>query len=318
MVNLDLRHLQMLEVLAEARTLASAADALSITPSALTHRLREAERRIGAPVLVRGRRGVKLTPTGLRLVEVARRCLGELELAERAIERGGAAGVELVRMGASTLSGYEWLPGLLRQVESAGLAMEIEVVLDVSLAPVQALLDRKIDLAIMPTRVSVASTRSLPLFRDEMVAVVPAGHSKAGRAFLDAEDFSEESYVTDGTTRETGREFERLFEPSGVRPRKVLRAGHTEAVIALVRAGFGLTILTRRTAEPYLRPAGLVVIPLTAKGLFLEWHATLRREAFHGSPARTVADLLVGVDRRQARQIPASLRRRAAGRSAPS
>jgi LysR family transcriptional regulator for metE and metH len=220
---------------------------------------------------------------------------------ERDAGLGAIVRVETVRIGASTLSGYEWLPDLLRAIEAAGLPLEVEVALDVSLNPVQALRERKIDVAIKPARVTLGSTRSIPLFRDEMVAVLPAGHSKCGRPYLAAEDLLDEPYIADGTTRETGREFERLFEPSGVRPQRVLRAGHTEAVIALVRAGFGLTILSRRTAQAYLDRGGLTAVPLTPKGLYLEWHAALRKDSYRSSPARTVADLLIAstsVDRR--------------------
>jgi len=292
MPKLDIRHLQMLEAVAGEVTLAAAADRLSITPSALTHRVREAERRIGAPLLARGQRGVALTPAGVRLLEVAARCLKELDQAEWDAGRGVTAHVDVVRIGASTLSGYEWLPDLLRGIAASGLPIEVEIALDVSLNPVQALRERRIDVAIMPGRAALGSTRSLPLFRDEMVVVLPVGHAKGRLPYLEAEDLLDEPYITDGTTRETGREFERLFEPSGVRPQRVLRAGHTEAVIALVRAGFGLTILSRRTAEPYLDPAGLTAVPLTSKGLFLEWHAVLRKDSFRSSPARTVSDLL--------------------------
>lgn len=295
MPKLELRHLQMLEALAGAPTLGRAADRLNITPSALTHRIREAERRIATPLLVRGRRVPTLTAAGERLLAVAVRCLSELDGAEHDVAHGAPQPLDVVRIGASTLSGYEWLPDLLRRLAAAHPTIDVEVALDVSLNPVAALKERLVDLAIVPARVRLGSVRSLELYRDEMVAVLPAGHRLARRPHLDAEDLIDEPYVTDGTTPEKGREFERLFEPSGVRPRRVLRAGHTEAVIALVRAGFGLTILTRRTAAPYLAGADLAAVRLTPKGLYLAWYAVLRAESFRQSAARTVAGLLVEI-----------------------
>lgn len=297
MLKLDLRHLQMLEAISQSRTLLDAAHRLSISPSALTHRVREAERRLGVALLVRGKRQPSFTDAGNRMLSIATRCLRELEQAEEELARSKQQATQVVRIGASTLSGYEWLPDLLRRLNAAHPSIDVEAVLDVSLNPVAALKERLIDVAIMPARIRLGAVRSQELFRDEMVAVLPASHPKSRLRFLEADDLIDEPYVTDAMKPETGREFERLFEPSGVRPVRVLRAGHTEAVIALVRACFGVTILTRRTVAPYLAAGDLSVVRLTRKGLYLTWHAVLRAGAGKASAARVVADLLAEVDR---------------------
>jgi len=296
-LKLDLRHLEMLEAISQSRTLLEAAHRLSISPSALTHRVREAERRLGVPLLLKGKRQPAFTEAGNRMLSIATRCLRELEHAEDELARSKQQTTQIVRVGASTLSGYEWLPDLLRRLNATQPSIEVEVVLDVSLNPVAALKDRLIDVAIMPARIRLAAVRSQELFRDEMVAVLPATHPKSRRRFLEADDLIDEPYVTDGMKPETGREFERLFQPSGVRPVRVLRAGHMEAVIALVRASFGITILTRRTVAPYLAGGDLSVVRLTHKGLYLTWHAVLRADAAKSSAPRIVADLLGEVDR---------------------
>ena len=300
-LKLDLRHLQMLEAISQSRTLLDAAHRLSISPSALTHRVREAERRLGVALLVKGKRQPAFTEAGNRMLSIATRCLRELERAEDELASSKLQVTQVVRVAASTLSGYEWLPDLLRRLNATQPSIEVEVVLDVSLNPVAALKDRLIDVAIMPARIRLAAVRSQELFRDEMVVVLPATHPKSRRRFLEADDLIDETYVTDGMKPETGREFERLFEPSGVRPARVLRAGHMEAVIALVRASFGVTILTRRTVAPYLAMGDLSVVRLTRKGLYLTWHAVLRADAAKSSAARIVADLLAEVGR-EARQ----------------
>lgn len=289
---LDLRHLQMLEAISGSRSLTDAAHRLSISPSALTHRIHEAERRLAAPLLVRGRREPVLTDAGVRMLGVATRCLRDLEHAESELSRGGQHVAEVVRIGASSLSGYEWLPELLRRLNASRPTLDVEVAPDVSIDPLAALREGLIDVAIMPVRVRLASVRSRKLFRDEMVAVLPVAHPLSGRRYLDAGDLIDEPYVADAATPETGREYERLFQPSGVRPIRVLRAGHTHAVMALVRASFGITILTRRTAAAYLAAGDLTAVRLTRSGLYLTWHAILRAASARSSAARTVADLI--------------------------
>jgi|SRR5579872_2097702 len=307
MPRLDIRHLLMLEAIEASVSLTDAARRLNITASALSHRMREAERRIGAPLFARTARTPQLTDAGVRLLNVAVGILRTLEEAEKEVAASPPLSVDVVRIAASTLSGYEWLPGLLRTLQAEHPSIDVEVVLDVAVDPVSALRDRVIDIAVVPSQVSMVTLASLPLFDDEMVVLLPASHPKANRHWLDAQDLVDELYIADGTARETGREYERLFGPAGVQPRRVLRAGLMESVMTLVRDGFGVTVSTRATARPYLRTEGLAAVPITQRGLFVTWHAVLRREDFRRSPARIVAEQLAApaVARRQMESLTA-------------
>ena len=295
MPKLDLRHLLMLEAMAATPTFAEAADRLNITPSALTHRLREAERRLALALVARDGRRARLTEPGKRMLLAAQRCLAELEAAEREASGSRGGSQQVVRLGGSALCGYDWLPALLRHLERTRPEIDVEVVMDVSLNPVAALGDRRIDLAVMPTRIKSRSVTSVRLFQDEMIALLPVAHPKAGRRHLDVSDVAAEVYVADTVTPEHGREYERLFEPAGLRPARVLRAGHMAAVVALVRAGLGVTVTTRTSAAPFVSGGGLSVVPLTATGQFLTWHAVIRSAAGRGSAPRVVAEALAQV-----------------------
>ncbi len=292
---LEIRHLLMLEAISGARTLAEAAQRLNITPSALTHRLQEAERRLAQPLLRRSGRRVELSDAGIRLLQAARVCVRELDAAEREAMTVGQEARQTVSIGASTLCGYEWLPGLLARLEQTQPLIDVEVVMDVSVDPLRALRERRVDVAILPIAVRDRTLTSVRLFRDEMIALLPADHPKCVARFLDVRDLAGEVYVADVTTPETGREFERLFEPAGIRPTRILRAGHMAAVVGLVRSGIGVTICTRTSAAPYVAGGGLALVRLTAQGQFLTWHATLHRtRARHAAP-RHVADALAHV-----------------------
>ena len=173
------------------------------------------------------------------------------------------------------------------------------MVVDVSLNPMAALRDRRIDLAVMPNRARGRDVAAVRLFQDELIALVPADHPKAKRRYLEVRDLVAEVYVTDTTTQESGREYERLFEPAGVRPARILRAGHMEAVIALVRAGLGLTVTTRTSAATFVAGGGLRIVPLTAGGQYLTWHAHFRTTRLRGAAVRLVADALAQVVRQR-------------------
>jgi LysR family transcriptional regulator for metE and metH len=294
-VRLELRHLAMLEAIAETPTLGEAARRLRITPSALSHRLAEAERRVGRPLVARGAGRPELTAVGRRLLPIATRTLREL----REVEREAADEVPVVptvRLAASTICGYQWLPPLMRRLASRPDPIELEVAVDASLDPVGAVRAGTVDLAVVPAAVRERGLRSVPLFDDEMVAVLPAGHPKAARAWLAPRDFLDETYVADATRPQSGREFDRFFRPARVTPTRVLRAGVTEGVLALVGAGLGITILTRLTVAPYASLAAFELRPLGRHGLRFQWHAACRRaDGAPGTSVREVANAIAAV-----------------------
>ena len=97
---LDVRHLQMMIALEETGSVAEAAHLLSVTPSALSHRIREAERRLDMLLVERAGRGVRLTPGAEHLAEGALRVLDELERLETDVASLGrdALGNDLVHV----------------------------------------------------------------------------------------------------------------------------------------------------------------------------------------------------------------------------
>jgi len=67
-----------------------------------------------------------------------------------------------------------------------------------------------------------------------------------------------------------------FFVPAKVYPSQVRRVQLTEAIIEMVRAEMGISILARWLAEPYVRSKGLSLVRL-GKGLWRDWRlATVR------------------------------------------
>ena len=88
---LEIRHLRMLVAIDEAGGVADAAAILGVSGSALTHRIREAERRLGIALYSRVKGRLRPTPAGDVLRQSAIRLLTDLDRSEavaRAFLRG--------------------------------------------------------------------------------------------------------------------------------------------------------------------------------------------------------------------------------------
>lgn len=287
--SLDIRHLQMLAAIAREGNVTRAAETIGLTQSALTHRIREAERRLGSALFTRVGKGLRATPAGEMLTAVAERVLGELERAEHdAVEM--SVGVEhVVRIGVGTYTRYHWLPSFLARLRERAPGLQVEVFADAMQRPLEMLLDGTIDVAIVAAGARPIGVVGIPLFTDELVAIAPVEHRFAKCPYIEAEALRDEVWISYGTKTEPGFESERFMRPARVWPKRFLRVELPEAIVELVRAGMGVSILSRWAVEPYLRAGTLACTRLGESGLDIDWFAAVRQADGEGSPAHRLA-----------------------------
>jgi LysR family transcriptional regulator for metE and metH len=127
------------------------------------------------------------------------------------------------------------------------------------------------------------------LFDDDLVALVAGDHRLARLPFLTAGDFTGQAYITYSTVFEPGMEHDLLFRPARVLPATYIRAGPTDAMLALIADGKGVTVVSRWVVARDLERWGLAARPLTEAGLVIPWSVCHRRSAAVETPAVFVA-----------------------------
>jgi LysR family transcriptional regulator, regulator for metE and metH len=272
-----MRHLRMLQAMARTGSVTRAAAMLGLTQSALSHQIREAERRLGLDLFVQRDRRMQLTPVAVALSEEAGRILTQLERLEKQIAHDRGVMRHIVRIGCGAYSGYRWLPRFLRVFQQGAADIDIEVVADATQRPLQALLDRDIDVAVTSATPDKATTRSLKLFRDELILIMAPDHPLARREVVVAQDLSDQVYISYSAIAEKGHEFDRFIKPAQVSYRSMLRVELTEAIVELVIGGFGISILSRWAVAHYLRSGALSSARVTRRGLHVNWYAATRK-----------------------------------------
>ena len=282
----------MLVAIAREGNVTRAADGIGLTQSALTHRIREAERRLGSALYTRVGKRLRATPVGEMLTAVAERVLGDLERAEHAAGEMSIGVEHVVRIGIGTYTRYHWLPPFLETLRESAPGLQVEVFADAMQRPLEMLLDGTIDVAIVATGARPPGVAWIPLFTDELVAITPVSHRFAQRAYIEAEALRDEVWISYGTKTEPGFESERFMRPAKAWPRRFLRVELPEAIVELVRAGMGVSILSRWAVEPYLRAGTLACTRLGEHGLDLDWFAAVREADAEGSPAHRLATSL--------------------------
>ena len=275
-MDLEVRHLRLVVAVAEHGTLTAAAEGLHLTQSALSHQLKDIEDRLEAPLFLRRNRRMIPTAAGQHLLDTSLSVLAELERAETALRDLGRTKQGLLRVATECYTCYHWLPPVLQQFTARCPGVDVRIDVDATSRPLAVLLAGKLDLALMLSPVRDRRLAATPLFRDELLVVVPAQHRFASQAYVRPSQLAEESMFM-YSPREDSYVFQRLLTPAGIVPRRLQQVQLTEAILELVRAGMGVSVMARWAVQPYLDRRTLTGVRLTQRGFYRDWTAVVPR-----------------------------------------
>jgi LysR family transcriptional regulator for metE and metH len=289
---LSFRHLDMLTAIARCETMAEAARSLLITPSALTHRIREAERRLGFSLY--GKKGRILRPTAAAqiLTLAAERVIEDLHQSER-VAIASAEGIQhVLRISIAVYNAFHWLPEFLLWFRASNPQIGIEIETQDALTPFASLSKGRTDLVISPDMVLPGQLDAAELFEDELVAVLPPNHVLGQKSYLTGQDFLNDPFLTYSLIRQPGYEADRIWIPENVMPPREENIGSVEAICELVKAGFGISILSHWAIQPQFLSGKLKPVRATSDGLKITWRAVIKSAAVEGAPERVLMQAL--------------------------
>ena len=270
---LDSRHLRLVAEIARAQSVTRAADRLNVTQSAVSHQLRDIEERLGVPLFVRSGRRMLLTAAGRQLVETADRVLGEIAMAESALARLARNEAGEFRVCTQCHTGYHWLPPLLEVVRQRFPRIEVRIAAEHTMQAVSALLDGRLDLAIINQRLDDRRLRVRPLFEDEHAAIVAPSHPWTKRAFVSPQELAAERLFLYSRSIEDSYIVQHVMRPAGVIPAHATFLQLTEAIVEMVKAGMGVSVLPTWSIAPAIAGGAVRAVRITRSGVYRQWNA---------------------------------------------
>jgi LysR family transcriptional regulator, regulator for metE and metH len=277
-VRLEIRHLKLLAAVAEEGSVTEAGRRLHVTQSALSHQLRDAEEKLGASLFLRLGKKMVLTPAGEKLLESARKVLDELQSVEAQVEGldGGTRGV--VRVSTECYTCYHWLPPVLKKFHAKFPQVEVDIVLEATARPIAALLEGKLDVAVVSCPPRNKTLRFTPACEDEMLIVMGPQHRLAASDHIQPRDLAGETVLC-YPPKEESTLLLKVLRPAKIVPERIVAIPLTESMIDMASAGLGVALLARWAIGSYLQAGRVVARPLTKSGFRRRWYAaTLRNQ----------------------------------------
>lgn len=263
---IDLRRVQVLRAVHQHGTVTAAAAALHLTPSAVSHHLRELSRELRVQLLQPQGRRVRLTPAAQLVVEHGDAVLARWEEAESALAayRDGQAG--LLRMCAFPSAVGGLLAPAAARLRSAYPALRVEISECETPDGFDQLMSSDADIAVLAPSEDFPHPRDArfdqeSLLDERLELVVPADHPLAGRDAVRLEEAAEEEWVL--PARDSCDHRERVMvccTMAGFTPRVAHHAKDWQAITAMVGCGLGVSLVPLLAEVP---PAyGVVRVPL--------------------------------------------------------
>ncbi len=306
-MTLELRHLRLIVAICETGSLTRAARRLHLTPSALSHQLRDAESQLRTPLFRREDRRMAATDVGQELFAVAQRLLSELDQTVSSLTGGDSAlSSGSLRIATQCYTAYHWLPAIMRDYHGSWPGVALSIVANATSAPHEAVNDGRVDVAVVFDHLEVGTLQYTPLFEDDVVLVTAPDHPFAKLPIVHPRELRGEHLIQYDIPPSSSLVQRDILGPEGVVPRQVSRLPLTDAILELVGAGLGVSILTSWAVAPQVARGTLVAVPLDSPGSRRRWSAVRRIGGTHPRYESAFVSLLAAafMDRRLGQLAP--------------
>ena len=271
MKNTTFRQLRVFTEVAKHLSFARAAEALHLTPPAVTMQIKELEGHVGLPLFDRQGRQVSLTTAGEYMLVYARKMLATLKDAEDAAARLQRLEVGNLTIGMVSTAKY-FLPRLLAQFRQEHSGIEIKLVVGNREQLVQMLQGNEVDIAVMGRPPTELATRAEPFAAHPHMFVAPTDHPLLKVGHPTTEHLRPYSFIVRERGSGTRAAMEKFMTSQRLEPRVVMEMTSNETIKQAVMAGMGLSFLSLHTLGLELEHGLIAVLDVEGTPIVRAWN----------------------------------------------
>jgi len=294
----SLRQLRYLAVLAEKLNFRAAAEACFVTQSTLSAGIKELETQLGAQLVERDKRSVRLTPAGEQAVERARRLVAEAGDLVEAVRATRAPLTGPFRLGAIPTIAPFLLPRALPPLRRRYPGLRLFLREDLTGRLLEQLRAGELDAALIALPYDTGELELRELFRDPFRFVARKGHPLAAASAVPVEriDPAEVILLEEGhCLREHAIE---ACERAGRRGARTdgarIEATSLPTLLQMVEGGLGVTLLPETALRSgILHGTGLVARPFSTRVPARTLALAARPSSARGRDVELLAEFLV-------------------------
>ena len=198
---MELRHLRYFVAVAEEGSLTvAAARRLHTAQPSLSRQMRDLEYEVGAQLMVRSARGIRLTAAGRVFLDHARLALAQVEAAREAARRAAEPAKQSFALGFLTGQEMDWLPEAMRILRDDLPNIEVRVSSQYSPQLADALTRGKLDLAFLRPEPNVVDLTFKTVTKEPLVVILPSDHRFASHEAIRVQEIVGETFINVSNT----------------------------------------------------------------------------------------------------------------------
>lgn len=272
MLNATLRQLRLFTEVARRGSFVRAAEAMHLTPPAVTMQIKELEAAVGLTLFDREGRKVALTTAGEYLLLYARRVQSVMKEAEDAMARLKRVETGVLEVGLVATAKY-FVPRLLVRFRQEHPAVDLRLRVGANREELVALLrEGEVDLAIMGRPPKDLATRAEPFAPHPHVFVAPPRHPILGVGHPPAATLANYPLIVREAASGTRALMDRFFAEQRLEPRIAMEMPSNETIKQAVMAGMGLSFLSLHTIGLELQCGLIECVHVVGTPLVRTWN----------------------------------------------
>ncbi len=238
--------LKVFRAVADHLNFTRAAEELLLTQPAVTQQIKALEDELGSPLFDRTGGRIVLTAAGLSLLPYAKRLKSLSDEAFDAVTSVSGNHSGNLAVGASQTIGQYLLPNFVAGFLHENPRVAVSVISGNTDEMLEAIIERKIQLALIEGPALRKGLHVEPFMEDEMVLVVPAHHKWAAKK-IDVANLRETPILMRELGSGSRRVMENALSKAGLKKKDLkttMEFDSTEGLLSAVEAGLGVTFVS--------------------------------------------------------------------------
>ncbi len=271
-MNLSFRQLRIFLEVARTSSVTRAAEALHLTPPAVSMQLKEIEAQVGLALFDRSGRTLTLSTAGEYFVVHARRMLAALRDAENAMGRFKRLEHGTLTVGMVSTAKY-FVPRLLALFRDEHPGIDVRLVVTANREALLARMDSsEVELSVMGRPPRELAARSEPFAAHPLVFVCPPGHPLLRIGHPPVAALAPYPFIVREQGSGTRHAMEQFFAEHRFEPRITMEMGSNETIKQAVMAGMGVSFLSLHTLGLELRTGLMHRVEVEGTPVMRQWH----------------------------------------------
>ena len=276
---------------AKLQSFSLAAEKIFRTQPAISAQVRLLEQECGEKLFDRSGKKVLLTPAGEVLRRYAQQLLDLQKEALQAIAELNESPRGKLYIGANEATCLYVLPKTFAKFKQLYPLVQISIYRNFSHKILQKVHEGAVDLGIVTLPQNADNMEVIPVFRDEVQAVVPKDHPLAKKRSITLEELAHCPLILPKTGH-TRVMLDRLLRDYRNQIQISMELASVETIKKFVGAGLGISVISRTYAQAEVAAGLLKLIPIEGQKLYRELGLIYRRDRYHSLPAKVFIEVV--------------------------